>query len=148
MCVVYFYNKLKVICATSKHLERDKCWQVGSRYGNLNRPVGFPIHRWNQLRHAQNFKKHQSEKLIESGKKKLKICLESGNQKFGEARIERGIFYDDSLLATDVCTAINSFEENEITLYNEKSKKNDIKLHESNQNGIKNYSTHYVNTQQ
>ena len=25
MCVVYFYNKLKVICATSKHLERDKC---------------------------------------------------------------------------------------------------------------------------
>ena len=25
MCVVYFCNKLKVICATSKHLERDKC---------------------------------------------------------------------------------------------------------------------------
>ena len=24
-CVVYFYNRLKVICATSKHLERDKC---------------------------------------------------------------------------------------------------------------------------
>ena len=24
-CVVYFYNKLKVICATSKHLERNKC---------------------------------------------------------------------------------------------------------------------------
>ena len=25
MCVVYFYSKLKVICVTSKHLERDKC---------------------------------------------------------------------------------------------------------------------------
>ena len=25
MCVVYFYNRLKVICVTSKHLERDKC---------------------------------------------------------------------------------------------------------------------------
>ena len=24
-CVVYFYNRLKVICAMSKHLERDKC---------------------------------------------------------------------------------------------------------------------------
>ena len=24
-CVVYFYNRLKVICATNKHLERDKC---------------------------------------------------------------------------------------------------------------------------
>ena len=24
-CVVYFYNRLKVIYATSKHLERDKC---------------------------------------------------------------------------------------------------------------------------
>ena len=23
-CVVYFYNRLKVICAASKHLERDK----------------------------------------------------------------------------------------------------------------------------
>ena len=23
--VVYLYNRLKVICATSKHLERDKC---------------------------------------------------------------------------------------------------------------------------
>ena len=46
MCVVYFYNKLKVICATSKHLERNKCWQVGSRYGNLNRPVATAY--WNQ----------------------------------------------------------------------------------------------------
>ena len=24
-CVVYFYNRLEVICATSKHLARDKC---------------------------------------------------------------------------------------------------------------------------
>ena len=23
-CIVYFYNRLKVICAASKHLERDK----------------------------------------------------------------------------------------------------------------------------
>ena len=38
-CVVYFYNKLRVICATSKHLERDKCWQVGCSYGYLNRSV-------------------------------------------------------------------------------------------------------------
>ena len=42
-CVVYFYNRLKVICATSKHLERDKCWQVGCRYDNLNRPVVNPF---------------------------------------------------------------------------------------------------------
>ena len=28
-CVVYFYNRSKVICATSKHLGRDKCWKVG-----------------------------------------------------------------------------------------------------------------------
>ena len=27
-CVVYFYNRPKVICATNKHLERDKCWKV------------------------------------------------------------------------------------------------------------------------
>ena len=24
-CVAYFYNRLEVICTTSKHLERDKC---------------------------------------------------------------------------------------------------------------------------
>ena len=24
-CVVYLYNRLKAICETSKHLERDKC---------------------------------------------------------------------------------------------------------------------------
>ena len=29
---VYFYNRLKVIGATSKRLERDKCWKVGSDY--------------------------------------------------------------------------------------------------------------------
>ena len=38
-CVVYFYNRLKVICATSKHLERDKCWKIGCSYVYLNRPV-------------------------------------------------------------------------------------------------------------
>ena len=38
-CVGYFYNRLKVICATSKHLERDKYGQVGCSYGYLNRPV-------------------------------------------------------------------------------------------------------------
>ena len=42
MCIVYFYNRLKVICATSKHLERDKCWKVGCSYGYLNRPVLQP----------------------------------------------------------------------------------------------------------
>ena len=41
MCVVYFYNRLKVICATSKYLERDKCWHLGCSYGYLSRPVGY-----------------------------------------------------------------------------------------------------------
>ena len=35
--VVYFYNMLKVICATSKHLERDNCWHLGCSYGYLNK---------------------------------------------------------------------------------------------------------------
>ena len=39
--VVYFYNRWKIIYATSKHLERDKCWQVGCRYGCLNKPVVY-----------------------------------------------------------------------------------------------------------
>ena len=34
-CVVYFYNRLKVICAMSKHLESDKWWHVGCIYGYL-----------------------------------------------------------------------------------------------------------------
>ena len=38
-CVFYFYNRLLVICATSKHLERDKCWKVKCSYVYLNRPV-------------------------------------------------------------------------------------------------------------
>ena len=38
-CVVYFHNGLKVICATGKHLERDKCGKVGGSYVYLNRPV-------------------------------------------------------------------------------------------------------------
>ena len=41
VCVVYFYYRLKVICAASKNLERDKCWKVGCSYCYLNRPVGF-----------------------------------------------------------------------------------------------------------
>ena len=38
-CVVYFYNRLKVICATSKHLERGKCRKVGCSCVYLNRHV-------------------------------------------------------------------------------------------------------------
>ena len=52
-CVVYIYNRLKVICATSKHLEKDKCWQVGCSYGNLNRPVVY-IHLWSIVYNNNN----------------------------------------------------------------------------------------------
>ena len=41
-CVVYFYNRF-IISATSKHLERNKCWKVRCSYLYLNRPVASPF---------------------------------------------------------------------------------------------------------
>ena len=63
-CVVYFYNRLKVICATSKHLERNKCWQVRCNYGNLNRPLIEP----NNTRNKKDFLSTEKKSKVKNKK--------------------------------------------------------------------------------